>query len=165
MEKITENKEAKKVYKNYNTTKANELYKICFEYHKVMYIYTTEELPTSQLYIKNRDNKKYIQLRLNKEYKEYILNNEQDKIQVLCTKKEYEQKKKQYSKKYNKTFNNGTIFEVLCKHLYNQRYTGHDTTPYNIAGDIQVNGIEIQLKFQNAQVVAFDTVKRVMNSI
>ena len=161
MEKMLNNQKAKRVYQNYNKTKANELYKICFEYKKVMYIYTTKELPQNQIFIKIRDNKEYLQLRLNKEYKEYILNNEQDKIQVLCTVKEYNQKKKQYSKKYNKTFNNGTIFEVLCKHLYNQRYTGHDTTPYNIAGDIRVNGIEIQLKYQNAQIVSFDTVKKI----
>lgn len=161
MEQVKNNIEAKDILEKYNTTKANELYKICFEYNKVMYVYTTKELPQNYLYIKNRHNKKYIQLRINKAFKEYVLNNEQENIEILCTKKEYEQKKKQYSKKYNKTFNNGTIFEVLCKHLYNQRYTGHDTTPYNIAGDIRVNGVEIQLKFQNAQVVAFDTVKRV----
>lgn len=161
MEQVKNNVEAKDILEKYNTTKANELYKICFEYNKVMYVYTTKELPQNYLYIKNRHNKKYIQLRINKAFKEYVLNNEQENVEILCTKKEYEQKKKQYSKKYNKIFNNGTIFEVLCKHLYNQRYTGHDTTPYNIAGDIRVNGVEIQLKFQNAQVVAFDTVKRV----
>lgn len=161
MEKMLQNQEAQQIFVGYNNTKANEMYKICFEYHKTMYIYTINELPQNQIYIKVRNGKKYLQLRLNKDFKEYILNNEQDKIQVLCTTKEYNKKKNQYSKKYNKTFNNGTIFEVLCKHLYNQRYTGHDTTPYNIAGDIRVNGIEIQLKYQNAQIVSFDTVNKV----
>lgn len=165
MQRVNESKEAKEILTKYNLTKANQIYKVCFEYRKVMYIYTTEELATSQLYVKTKEGKKYIQLVLNKAFKEYVLNNEQNKIEVLCTKKEYEKKKKEYSRKYNKVFNNGTIFEVLCKHLYNQRYTGHDTTPYNIAGDIKVDGIEIQLKFQNAQVVAFDTVRKVANNI
>lgn len=161
MEKMINNTEARNIYAKYNLTKANELYKICFEHNKTMFIYTTKELPKEYIYIKERHNKKYLQLRINKAFKEYILNNEQNNIEVLCTTKEYNKKKNQYSKKYNKTFNNGTIFEVLCKHLYNQRYTGHDTTPYNIAGDIRVNGIEIQLKYQNAQIIAFDTVKKV----
>lgn len=165
MEKLKNNQEGIQVFEKYNLTKGNDLYKICFVSKKIVFIWTTKHLPIEYLYIKIRKDKKYIQLKLDKYFKEYLLNNRQDEIQVLCTKKEYEKSKKQYSKKYNKIFNNGTIFEVLCKHLYNQRYTKHDVTQYNIKGDIQVNGIEIQLKYENSQIVAFNTVNKVINNM
>ena len=149
----------------YNGQKANEVYNITFFYNKMVYLYKTSHLKENWLYEKERNDHYFIQFILKKNDKIDILTNEPNNVEVLCTIDEFNKKKKAYSKKYNKTFNNGTITEVLVKHIYNQRYTGHDTTPYYVAGDICVNGVEIQIKFQNAQVASYSTIKKVAGLI
>lgn len=154
-----------KMVEYYNEQKANEIYNITFFYNNVVYLYETKYLKEKWLYEKERHNNYFIQFVLKKDDKIDILTNEPNNVKVLCTVKEFNKKKEAYSKKYNKTFNNGTITEVLVKHIYKQKYTGHDTTPYYVAGDICVNGIEIQIKFQNAQVASYNTIKKVAGLI
>ena len=149
----------------YNEQKANEVYNITFFYNNVVYLYETEHLKEQWLYEKERHNNYFIQLILKKDDKIDILTNEPNNVEVLCTIDEFNKKKQAYSKKYNKTFNNGTITEVLVKHIYNQRYTGHATTPYYVAGDICVKDDEIQIKFKNAQVASYSTIKKVAGLI
>lgn len=156
MKKVDE--EMNKMYTEQN---ASDLYNIVFKCHRLVFMLNTEHLKTDWLYEKVRDGKKFIQLVLSAKDIKYIMTELANQVTYLCTEKEFNKKKKEYSKKYNKTFNNGTIAEVVVKHFYNQRYTGHDTTPYYVAGDIRVNNKEIQIKYQNAQVASYDTIKKV----
>lgn len=63
--------------------------------------------------------------------------------QPLCSKKFFEECVA--DSKYNK----GEIFEKMVTEYYGQHWT-KDSVPYTMAGDIEVNGIAYQIKYESA---------------
>ena len=49
----------------------------------------------------------------------------------------------------NSKYNRGEIFEKMVTELYGQEWH-KDDTPYTVAGDIEVDGVAIQIKFNKA---------------
>lgn len=60
----------------------------------------------------------------------------------------------------NGEYNKGVEFERLVYELNGQVFRGKDNVPFNVAGDININGIEIQIKFQGARLTKVNTLER-----
>lgn len=65
------------------------------------------------------------------------------KAEVLCSKKYFDEVKA--SSKYNR----GEIFEKMVTEHFNQKWE-KDNIPFTKAGDIEINGIAYQIKFEKA---------------
>ena len=59
-------------------------------------------------------------------------------------------------------YNNGEIFEKLITEKFGQEWT-KDNVPFTEAGDIEVNGIAYQIKFQKATFTNEKSLARMMN--
>ena len=53
-------------------------------------------------------------------------------------------------------YNKGEIFEKIVTEYYNQVWV-KDSKPFHLCGDITLNGIEIQIKFENASLCTTNT--------
>lgn len=56
--------------------------------------------------------------------------------------------------------NKGIELEKLIYGLYGQKYKGHNNIPFYKDGDININGLKVQVKFENAQIVLENTIKK-----
>jgi len=60
-----------------------------------------------------------------------------------------------------KKLNKGDAFEKLVtEKLAGKNWEGHNSVPFYKAGDVNINGEEIQVKFQNAELTNEDTMAR-----
>ena len=145
----------------YEMTKANELYYIIFIYKKVVYLYKTTQL--NKMMIRTRKSSKGLKtlsIYMNNTIKEYLLNNEQNNITILMTQKEFNTKCKYY--KTIKNYNKGNVTECLIYKMNNQKYS-RDNIAYYEDGDITIDGIKVQVKFQNATIASYDTIEKAIN--
>ena len=60
----------------------------------------------------------------------------------------------------NGEYNKGVEFERLVYELNGQTFRGKDNVPFNVAGDINIDGVEIQIKFQGARLTKANTLER-----
>lgn len=56
-------------------------------------------------------------------------------------------------------YNKGEMFEKIVTEYYGQEWV-KDNVPFHKAGDINVDGVEIQIKFQNAAFCTSNTLQR-----
>lgn len=61
-----------------------------------------------------------------------------------------------YSTKYNK----GVMFESLVHRYYGIEWHGKDNTPFYKAGDIEIDGKQVQIKFRHARLAYYSTLQR-----
>lgn len=142
--------------KMYELTKASELYYIIFIYKKVVYLYKTKKL--KEEIIKERlssKKEKTLSIYMNNKIKEEIINNEE--IEVLMTLKEFNRKCKYY--KTIKNYNKGNVTELLIYKMANQKYE-RDNIAYYKDGDITIDNVKIQVKFQNATIATYSTIEK-----
>lgn len=57
-------------------------------------------------------------------------------------------------------YNKGVEFERVINELNGQEFRGKDNVPFYVSGDITIEGKEIQIKFNGAQVVVERTLER-----
>ena len=57
-------------------------------------------------------------------------------------------------------YNKGVEFERAIYELNGQTFRGKDNTPFYVEGDINIDGREVQVKFNGAQIVVETTLKR-----
>jgi hypothetical protein len=56
-------------------------------------------------------------------------------------------------------YNKGVEFERVISELHDKPFRGKDNIPFYIEGDLNVNGKEIQIKFNGAQIVTSRTLE------
>lgn len=142
--------------KDYEKFTKAESYIIGFELDGVVYGGLLKEIPRRYLTIqreKLRNGKHDFGLYVNARSKKVKLELLKNSI-VLGTSEDL------IDKKYNK----GVMLEKLVYEYYGQEFRGKDNVPFYESGDINVNGIEIQVKFGLARVVSNGTLTRLKKS-
>ena len=61
--------------------------------------------------------------------------------------------------------NKGFAFERLVSEYYGIEYRGQDNVGFWVGGDLEVDGEQVQIKFQNAQIVAENTLKKLQKTL
>lgn len=61
--------------------------------------------------------------------------------------------------------NKGFAFERLVSEYYGIEYRGQDNVGFWVGGDLEVDGEQIQIKFQNAQIVSERTLERLKKGL
>lgn len=129
---------------------------IYFTYKKLLYRVALDKIPHYMVKIVYSSHKNgykpKLQLSLNNDLKRYIL--KYYKVDCLG----YAQNIFAKNSKYNKGYQVQRL-EGIRQH--DRIYKQHDTTPFWIAGDItDSNGLQVQVKYQNAQICLIDTLTR-----
>ena len=123
-----------------------DAYIIGFTYKKEFYIATVNELMPRYIAVEREASSKggqeKLQLRLKNVHKEQL-------IRKGATKVAYEPSGK----------NKGRDFERFVYEMNNQTPRGEDHIGFWVCGDININGIEYQVKLDGAQIVTFSTLK------
>lgn len=121
-------------------------YIIGFTYKKKNYMVILDEIMPRFMSITHTSSstgrKPKLQLTIRNEHKEYLIRRK-GAIEIDYTKAPK---------------NNGVAFENWVRTVYYQQEArGKDSTGFWVSGDINADGIEYQVKFEGAQIVAFDT--------
>ena len=58
------------------------------------------------------------------------------------------------------TYNKGVMFEKMVYEYYGQEFRGKDNVPFHKAGDITIDGKEIQVKYLHARICYEKTLKK-----
>jgi hypothetical protein len=147
---ITMNKET--MIKNYRRFSAADSYVLGFIYKHEVYIIEVKEIMPRFMRVEHESSKKggnaKLQLRLTNKDMEYLIRKGAYSIgneEILVG-------------RYNK----GVEFERVVTNHYGIIWHGKDSTPFYIAGDINVDGKEIQVKFNGAQIVVETTLKKLV---
>ena len=59
----------------------------------------------------------------------------------------------------NGEYNKGVEFERIINEINGKEFRGKDNVPFYIEGDLNINGKEVQVKFNGAQIVVERTLK------
>ena len=52
----------------------------------------------------------------------------------------------------NSTYNKGVMFEKAIYEMNGQEFRGKDSVPFHKGGDININGVEVQVKYLHARI-------------
>lgn len=119
-------------------------YILGFTYKKKNYMATVEEIMPRFIRVEKEASKKggkeKLQLRLTNEHMEYLIRKGAIEIDYKVTQG-----------------NNGRNFEMWVQRYYGQPAREWDSDGFWVDGDVNVNGIEYQIKFNGAQIVTFET--------
>jgi hypothetical protein len=138
-----------KYYRQYS---AAEQYIVGFLYKKMLYAIQVEELMPRWLEMKaeSHGHAEKLQMNLKQKHKEELI---KKGATPICTEHEFLE--------MNTIHNKGFTFEKLIFTLNGQGDTWQrDNVGFEVQGDINIDGMEIQIKFQNAQIVAVPTLHR-----
>ena len=129
--------------KNYRKFSAADAYILGFEYKHIIYMVIVDEIMPRYMKVERestkKGGKKKLQLRLCKQYKEQLLR----KGAIALGDESI----------LNGTYNNkGVEFEKLIFNRYNQEFRGKDNVPFHKGGDININGVEVQVKYLHARI-------------
>ena len=61
--------------------------------------------------------------------------------------------------------NKGFAFERLVSEHYGIEYRGQDNVGFWVGGDLEINGEQVQIKFQNAQIVSEKTLENLKKGL
>jgi hypothetical protein len=136
--------------KNYRKFSAAQGYIIGFEYKHQIYMITLEEIAprfTTVMYMskKNGGGRK-LQFVLKKAHKEQLIR----KGATLIGNEEI------LEGRYNK----GVEFERLISEMNGQEFRGKENVGFWVEGDLEINGMQYQIKFNGAQIVTEKTLER-----
>ena len=134
--------------KNYRKFSAADSYIVGFIFDKMLYFVEVEEIMPRFLNVEeaSRNQGENLRLRLKKAHKASLM-----KKNPVCL----GSADLLTESKYNK----GEIFEKLVTEYYGQTWE-KDTVPFWVQGDININGKEIQIKFENAGLMNTKQIKK-----
>ena len=134
--------------RNYRKYSAAEGYILGFVYNKMLYFVELEEIMPRYLKVEeaSRNQGDNLRIRLKKAHKENLM-----KKNPICL----GSADLLTESKYNK----GEIFEKLVTEYFGQTWE-KDTIPFWVQGDININGKEIQIKFENAGLMNTKQIKK-----
>jgi hypothetical protein len=141
--------------RNYRKFSAADAYILGFEYKHIVYMVIVDEIMSRYMKVERestkKGGKKKLQLRLCKQYKEQLLR----KGAIALGDESI----------LNGTYNNkGVEFERIIYNRYNQEFRGKDSTGFWKAGDIEIDGKQIQIKLNGAQIVVENTLQRLQKA-
>lgn len=127
-----------------------------FVYKKVVYAVFEDDSTLDYLSVLGKTSSKRgggysLRFRPVKAQKEFLLKNKT--CFALCSKDYFDEVIA--DSKYNK----GSIFEMLVTNYFGQEWKA-DSVPFTVAGDLEIDGVPYQIKFQEA---TFTTEKTLMN--
>ena len=135
--------------RNYRKFSKADFYALGFEYYGVIYMAIVEEIAPRFMRVERECSKKggkqKLQFRLNKQYKETLIR----KGAIALGNSDI------LKGEYNK----GVQFEKAVCEFYGVEWGGKDSVPFYVSGDLTVNGLECQVKFDGAQVVLESTLE------
>ena len=125
-------------------------YIIGFEYKKNIYIIEVEEIMPRWTRIAHSSSKTgrqpKLQMGLKKAHKEQLI---RKGAVILCTVEEFKQ--------FEGSNKGWKLETAVMNHFGIENTKGQDTEKFSKCGDMELNGRQLQIKFQNAQVVAEKT--------
>lgn len=83
------------------------------------------------------------------------------KSKIVMSKVEFEQSLKEYNIEYKTNYNKGEFVELLTYESYKKEYK-KDNIRFDKAGDIEVNGEQIQIKFENGHLPSYKTIEKLV---
>lgn len=138
--------------KNYRKFSAANSYIIGFDFDNLIYAIKVTEIAPRYMKVEHESSKKggcaKLQLRLNKQYKEQLIRKGAIVIGTVDM--------------LDGEYNKGVEFERIITEQYGQTWGGKDSVPFYVAGDLNINGEEIQVKFNGAQIVVERTLKKLL---
>jgi hypothetical protein len=132
-------------------------YIVGFLYKHILYAIQVDELMPRWLVMKPeiKGHAEKLQMDLKVKHKKELINKGATPI---CSEEEFLEMNKDMH-------NKGFTFERLIFNLNGQGETwARDTVGFEKCGDININGVEIQIKFQNAQIVTVPTLHRLQRA-
>ena len=136
--------------KNYRKFSAADSYILGFEYQHNIYAIEVNEIAPRYMRVERLSSRKggarKLQLRLTKTYKEQLIRKGARLIgneEILIGE-----------------YNQGVEFERVVFEMNGQEFRGKDNIGFWVEGDIEINGKQIQVKFNGAQIVVETTLER-----
>lgn len=141
--------------RNYQKFSAADSYILGFIYKHEVYMIEVDKIMPRYMRVEHESSKKggaeKLQLRLPQTYQKQLL-----KKGAICLGNE-----SILEGEYNK----GVEFERIISELNNIPFRGKDSEPFYKSGDICVNGKEIQIKFNGAQIVVSKTLEKLKKGL
>lgn len=136
--------------RNYRRFSAAEAYIIGFTYKHTVYAIMVDEIMPRYMRVEHESSKKggaaKLQLRLPNQYKEQLLH----RGAVALGSEDI----------LNGEYNKGVEFERLISEMNGQPFRGKESVGFWVEGDIEIDGKQVQVKFNGAQIVVEKTLHR-----
>lgn len=141
--------------KNYRKFSAADAYILGFEYKHNIYYIMIDEIPPRYMTVERESSKKggalKLQLRLKKAYREQLIR----KGATLIGSEDM------LIGEYNK----GVEFERIISEMNGQQFRGKENVGFWVEGDLEINGKQVQIKFNGAQIVVEKTLERLKKAV
>ena len=141
--------------KHYRHYSASESYIVGFVYKHDLYVIELNEIAPRYMRIERQASSKgghqQLRLRLNNAYMEQLIRKGAELIgneDLLIG-----------------DYNKGIEFERLIHERHNIEWGGHNNKPFYMGGDININGVEIQIKLNGAQMVVENTLENLKKRV
>lgn len=135
--------------RNYRKFSAADSYALGFVYEHNLYVAMVDEIAPRFMRVEHESSKKggcaKLQLRLTKPYMEQLM-----RKGAKCLGSE---------DLLIGTYNKGVEFERLISELNGIEYRGKDSVGFWVEGDVEINGKQVQVKMNGAQIVVERTLK------
>ena len=142
-----------KYYRKYSRADA---YILGFIYKHDLYAITVDEIMPRYMRVERSSSKKggheKLQFRLNNAYKEQLIRKGAEKIGTDADLIEIKG-------------NKGVSFERMIYRMNGQEPRPKDSVRFTEGGDININGLEYQIKLEGAQIVEFRTLKKIQKEM
>ena len=136
--------------RNYRKFSAADSYILGFIHSHEVYAVEVAEIMPRYMRVEHESSKKggcaKLQLRLTKKYQEQLIK----KGAVVIGSEDI----------LNGEYNKGVEFERVISEMNGIKFRGNDNEPFYKAGDLNIDGREIQVKFNGAQIVVERTLKK-----
>lgn len=145
------------IIRNYRKYSGADNYIIGFTYKKQLYFVRVAEIMPRQMTITHSSSRTghqpKLQMRLTNQLKEQLLR----KGAILLGSETMLEEQTETNK--------GFAFEEIIYNYFGQDFKGRDNVPFYKGGDIEIDGEQVQIKFQSAQIVAERTLVRLQKGI
>lgn len=136
--------------RNYRKFSAADSYILGFIYKHEVYMIEVKEIMPRYMRVEHESSKKggcaKLQLRLPQNYQKQLM-----RKGAICLGDE---------SILNGEYNKGVEFERLVSEMNGQTFRGKDNVPFYVEGDLEINGRQVQIKFNGAQIVVERTLKK-----
>lgn len=141
--------------RNYRKFSAADAYILGFEYKHSIYYIMVDEIPPRYMTVERESSKKggaqKLQLRLKKAYREQLIR----KGATLIGNEDI----------LNGQYNKGVEFERIISEMNGQEFRGKENVGFWVEGDLEIDGRQVQIKFNGAQIVVETTLKRLQKAV
>ena len=136
--------------RNYRKFSAADSYILGFIYKHEVYMIEVKEIMPRYMRVEHESSKKggcaKLQLRLPQNYQKQLM-----RKGAICLGSE---------EILNGEYNKGVEFERLVSEMNGQTFRGKDNVPFYVEGDLEIDGRQVQIKFNGAQIVVERTLKK-----